>query len=263
MKDVIVLCYHAVSQRWAADLSIAPGRLEEQLGLLVSRGYRGATFTQATTAPPAKRTMAVTFDDAFLSVFDLAFPILTRLGLPGTVFVPTGLIGSGDPMVWRKMERWLDGPDELELVGMSWEQITELDRAGWEIGSHTRTHPYLTQLDDGALVTELRGSREDCEERLGKPCRSLAYPYGDFDQRVVEATSAAGYQAACTLPARLHRALPLTWPRVGIYHSDDLPRFRQKVSPAVRRIRSSPAWALVSKVDQRLTRKPVSGQTLI
>jgi len=265
MRDVIVLCYHAVSEQWSADLSVTPQRLEEQLGLLVDRGYQGATFVQAVTAPPAKRTVAVTFDDAFLSVFELAFPILSRLGLTATVFVPTRKVGTGGPMVWRKMERWLGGANERQLVGMSWEETKELDRAGWEIGSHTRGHPYLTQLDDGALFDELRGSREDCEQQVGKPCLSLSYPYGDFDARVVKAATEAGYVAAGTLPERLERPSPLAWARVGIYHSDDMPRFRQKVSPAVRRLRSSPAWPLVMRVDRRLrapAKNVISGQTV-
>jgi len=265
MRDVIVLCYHAVSENWTADLSVTPRRLEEQLGLLVERGYQGATFMQAVTAPPAKRTVAVTFDDAFLSVFDLAFPILSRLGLPATLFVPTRKVGTDGPMVWRKMERWLGGTDEGELVGMSWKEVKELDRAGWEIGSHTRAHPYLTQLDDDALIDELRGSREDCEQQLGKPCLSLSYPYGDFDARVANAASEAGYVTAGTLPERLECPSALMWPRVGIYHSDDMPRFRQKVSPTVRRLRSSPAWPFVMRIDRRLrarAKKLISGQTV-
>ena len=103
-----------------------------------------------------EKSVVVTFDDAFLSVFDLAFPILSRLGLPATLFVPTRKVGTDGPMVWRKMERWLGGADEGELVGMSWKEVKELDRAGWEIGSHTRAHPYLTQLDDDALIDPFR-----------------------------------------------------------------------------------------------------------
>jgi peptidoglycan/xylan/chitin deacetylase (PgdA/CDA1 family) len=63
MSDVLVLCYHAVSVRWPAELSVTPERLEEQLRLLVRRGFKGATFHQAVIAPPAPRTLAVTFDD--------------------------------------------------------------------------------------------------------------------------------------------------------------------------------------------------------
>ena len=89
MSDVLVLCYHAVSAEWPAGLSVTPERLEAHLAGLLARGYRGATFRDAVLNPPATRTVAVTFDDAYRSVLDLAAPLLRRLGIPGTVFVPT------------------------------------------------------------------------------------------------------------------------------------------------------------------------------
>ena len=72
---MLVLTYHAVSEKWPAALSVIPDRLEWQLRTLLDRGYRGATFSEAVSAPPAPRTLAVTFDDAYRSVLRLAFPI--------------------------------------------------------------------------------------------------------------------------------------------------------------------------------------------
>jgi peptidoglycan/xylan/chitin deacetylase (PgdA/CDA1 family) len=256
VSDVLVLCYHAVSERWPAALSVTAERLEEQLGLLVRRGYRGATFHDAVVAPPAPRTLAVTFDDAYRSVLERAFPILSRLELPGSVFVATDFAGA-NPMAWPGIDRWLGGPYEPELAGMSWSELGELAEAGWEIGSHTRSHPHLTQLDDAALAAELRESKEACQERLGRPCRSLAYPYGDVDDRVVHAAGKAGYEAAGTLPKRFIRPRPLEWPRVGVYHGDDARRFRLKVSPAFRLLRRSPVWVATDRARRAI---PRSGQ---
>jgi peptidoglycan/xylan/chitin deacetylase (PgdA/CDA1 family) len=235
---VLVLCYHAVSEDWGADLAVSPARLTSQLELVLKRGYRGATFHDAVHAPPAARTVAITFDDAYRSVIELAFPILARLGLPGTVFVPTAFAGSEAPMAWPGIDHWLGGPHESELVPMSWEELATLATAGWEIGAHTRTHPHLTELDDADLGEELRASRRDCEAGLGLRCRSLAYPFSDEDDRVVRATAAAGYSAACTLPASPHPASSLRWPRVGVYWGDDALRFRLKVSPLIQRLRA-------------------------
>jgi len=236
MTDVLVLCYHAVSERWPADLSITPQSLREQLRLLLRKGYQPTTFHAAVTRVPAHKTLAVTFDDAFKSVFDVAFPILSELDVPGTVFVPTAFIDS--PLSWPGIDHWARSPYAAELGGMSWAELGELADAGWEIGSHTHSHPRLTRLDDGALFAELDQSRNACERELGRPCSSLAYPYGDFDARVVEAARAAGYLAGGTLPSRLYRALPLSWPRAGVYHRDSLRRFRLKTSASVRRVRT-------------------------
>jgi peptidoglycan/xylan/chitin deacetylase (PgdA/CDA1 family) len=237
VSDVLVLCYHAVSDRWEADLSVTPESLRRQLELLLSHGYRGATFHQAVFAPPWPKTLAVTFDDAFRSVFEIAFPTLSSLGLPATVFVPTQHVGTDQPMQWPGIDEWLRGPYEDELVGMSWDELAALADAGWEIGSHTRTHPHLTRLDEAALAGELQGSREECETRLERPCLSLAYPYGDVDSRVETAAGAAGYLAAGELSRRLVPGAPLRWPRIGVYHNDGRARFRLKASQAVRSLR--------------------------
>jgi peptidoglycan/xylan/chitin deacetylase (PgdA/CDA1 family) len=242
VPDLLVLCYHAVSDDWDAGLSVTPEDLERQVGMLVERGYRGATFTQAVTAPPARRTLAVTFDDGYRSVKELAEPILTRLGVPATLFVPTDWIGREEPMAWPGIDEWIGSEWEDELRPMNWDEARELEASGWEIGAHTCSHPHLTTCDDEALRRELVDSKRICEERLGSPCPSIAYPYGDVDARVMAAAHDAGYSAAAALPTRFHAPLPLSWPRVGVYRHDSLPRFRRQVSRGMRWLQVSPVW---------------------
>jgi peptidoglycan/xylan/chitin deacetylase (PgdA/CDA1 family) len=230
----LVLGYHAVSQHWPSTLAISPARLREQLELLLRRGYRPATFSQTVLGDAQAKSLAVTFDDGFRSIFDLAFPLLAELGLPATVFVPTALVGG--PLSWPGIERWEGTAHEHELQSMTWDQLRELSAAGWEVASHTRTHPKLTDLGADALLSELTESRETCEREMGKACPSLAYPYGAEDGRVRVAVRAAGYAAAGTL--RPGPPDPLGFPRVGVYPIDDLWRFRIKVSPVVRRFRA-------------------------
>jgi peptidoglycan/xylan/chitin deacetylase (PgdA/CDA1 family) len=234
MSDTLILCYHAVSERWPAAVSVTPDQFERQLAFLVARGYRGATFREAVTSPRAARAVAVTFDDGYRSVIERAMPILSDLGLPGSVFVPTGFIGRDAPMAWAGIDDWLGGPHEPELLPMSWDDLSALSAAGWEIGSHTRTHLRLTRVDDRTLTDELRRSREECEAMLGR-CDSLAYPYGDHDDRVVEAARDAGYAFAATLSGWHPRPPHLRWPRTGVYHADHFRRFRLKASPWIRR----------------------------
>jgi peptidoglycan/xylan/chitin deacetylase (PgdA/CDA1 family) len=242
VPDVLVLCYHAVSERFPAPLSVTPDAFERQLALLAKADYRGATFDQAIRAP-SRRTVAITFDDAYLSVLTLGKPLLDAVGFPATVYAPTAYLDTPErPLEWPGIEQWHGGEHESELLPMSWDQLRELADAGWEIGSHTRTHPHLTTIGDDALRDELEESKATVEERLGRPCPTLAYPYGDYDERVVAAAGAAGYAAAGTLPARLHSERALAWPRVGIYQSDDERRFRMKVSRPLRRLRSSRIW---------------------
>jgi peptidoglycan/xylan/chitin deacetylase (PgdA/CDA1 family) len=242
MTDVLVLCYHAVSERFPAALSVTPGAFERQLDLLARAGYRGATFGDAVRAESG-RVAAVTFDDAYLSVLTLAKPMLDAHGWPATVYAPTDYLDAPErPLKWDGIEQWHGGEHERELLPMSWDQLGELAASGWEIGSHTRSHPHLTEIGDEQLRDELVESKRVVEERLRRPCATIAYPYGDYDERVVAAARAAGYAAAGTLPARLHSERPLAWPRVGVYHGDDERRFRMKVSRVMRRLRSSRIW---------------------
>ncbi len=247
------LCYHAVSPSWPADLSVTPGALRGQLEVLAGRGYRGVTFTELTRSDPGDRLLSVTFDDGYRSVHRLARPILDELGYPGTVFVPTAFAGREAPMAWPGIDQWRGTEHEDELVPMSWEELGELADAGWEVGSHTQSHPHLTELTAAELQGELAESRAEIERRLGS-CTSLAYPYGDHDDAVVAAAERAGYLAAGTLPKRFRDPQPLRWPRVGVYHGDDRRRFALKVSPVVRRFRASAAWNVVERLAARRRR---------
>jgi peptidoglycan/xylan/chitin deacetylase (PgdA/CDA1 family) len=136
---------------------------------------------------------------------------------------------------------------------MSWDELRSLRDAGWEIASHTQTHPKLPQIGDEELHTELVTSREICTRELGETCRSLAYPYGAVDDRVVDAAGQAGYEAAGIVGLGPPEAL--RWPRVGVYSFDTPARFRIKVSPLVRTMRSSRGGELFEKTIQ-LAKRP-------
>jgi peptidoglycan/xylan/chitin deacetylase (PgdA/CDA1 family) len=246
-RDVLVLCYHGVSDGWPSPGAVSLDSLEHQLDYLLRRGYRPARFTEAVLDPSAPQTVALTFDDAYLSVFERAFPVLESLGVPATVFVPTSWL-AGRPMGWQGVDRWLGTQHERELSPMSWSDVEVLVEAGWEVGSHTCSHLHLTAVDDATLAAELEESKAECEKRLGRPCTSVAYPYGDVDGRVVRAAGRAGSRAGAGLPGRVGAQRPLEWPRVGVYASDGPDRFRVKTSPIRRRFVGVRAgeWLLTS-----------------
>ncbi len=241
----LVLCYHAISPHWPSILSVKPEHFREQLELLVRRGYSGVTFSELVAGEFSGRAVAITFDDGYRSVLDHAFPLLSEFGFPATVFVPTSLVGLPDPMSWPGIDRWEGGPHEDELRPMSWDELRRLRDAGWEIASHTRSHPKLPELGDADLHAELAESREVCSRELGATCRSIAYPYGAFDDRVVDATRQAGYEAAGIVG--LGPPDPLRWPRVGVYSIDRGARFRLKVSSLARTMRGSGPGRLLEK----------------
>jgi peptidoglycan/xylan/chitin deacetylase (PgdA/CDA1 family) len=234
--DTVVLCYHAAAPGWPHELSVDPDALARQVRILLDRGYEPVRFADVANGGGARRRLAVTFDDAYRSVYDNAWPALRALGVPASVYAPSDWVGRPEPMSWPGIDDAAAGPHADALRCMTWEQLAELQDAGWEIGSHTCSHPHLTQCDDAMLERELAASRELLAARLGG-CETIAYPYGDVDERVMQAARRAGYRLGAALPARMYAPVALAWPRVGVYRDDSDRRFRLKVSRTVRRAR--------------------------
>ena len=232
--DVLVLAYHAVSDTWDANTTVTPAQLREQIKYLLQRGYISVTFDRALSAPPRGKVLAVTFDDAHRSVVEIAFPMLRELGAVATVFAPTDYIGTGQPTGWEGFADAARGPHAAELICMDWDQLRAVTDGGWEVGSHTCSHPHLTRLSPDDLRDELARSRAVLEERLQRPCRTLAYPYSSVNGQVVEATDAAGYTYAATLPIGHRLSTPLRWSRVGVFRNDSPRRFKLLTSRATR-----------------------------
>ena len=130
---------------------------------------------------------------------------------------------------------------------MSWAELRELDDAGWEVGSHTVSHPDLTSIDRATAAVELRRSREVCEQELGRRCASIAYPFGAWNRAVVEEAAAAGYEYGVTLGTRLLEPLsatgPLAIPRDGVFGTTRPWQFRLATSATIRRLRAMGAFS--------------------
>ena len=124
-------------------------------------------------------TCVLTFDDGSASVYDIAYPIMKERGLVGTCFVVPDLIGSNDAFY------------------MNLSEIQDLQNNGWEISSHTMSHPDLTTLSDADLRYQLNSSFEWLVENgfREKPARVLAYPGGKYNSTVVNAASDVYYLA--------------------------------------------------------------------
>lgn len=236
----LILCYHAVSSVWPTELAVAETQLAEQLAALRRRGYVGLTFAESERVRRAgrlpKRTVVVTFDDGFAST-SRARPALEEAGFPATVFVVTDFVESGDELSFIPNGSGPEAADELAPLG--WSELAELRELGWEVGSHTVTHPRLPDIGASALKRELEQSRETIERRLGS-CETLAYPYGAADERVAAAAAEAGYLAACTLTGAHRTDERFRRSRVGVYRNDAGIRARAKfstVGQALRRTR--------------------------
>lgn len=214
-----VLCYHAVSESWPDALAVPLAQVERQLPALLRARPAGT----AADAVAGRRVLHVTFDDAFRNIAP-ALDLLERLRVPVTIFACSGY-GDGRPLAVPELagERY----DAEALTTMTWDELRDLAARGFEIGSHTISHPHLPQLEAAEIERELAESRRRLEDELGRPCRFAAYPYGDHDERVRAAARRAGYDAAFGLPGVPGDRYALA--RIGVWREEPLWRLRLKV----------------------------------
>jgi peptidoglycan/xylan/chitin deacetylase (PgdA/CDA1 family) len=180
---VAVLGWHRVDTE-GGRLAVPPPVFARQMDILAERRHRfpvvrldevGAVFASAKYRA---RGVVLTFDDAWADNHTNALGPLSRHRLPAMLYAPS---------------RLLDTPGY-----MTRNQLVEMDAGGVTIGAHSRTHPDLTACTPSEMDHEIRGSKEDLEELLGKPVTSFAYPAGLVDDRVMAIVAAAGFASAVT-----------------------------------------------------------------
>jgi peptidoglycan/xylan/chitin deacetylase (PgdA/CDA1 family) len=163
---------------------VRPSQFVDQLRWLKDHGYQTITpdelaahFDQGTPLPD--RPIMLTFDDGWAEQFSAAFPSLVLAGYRGVFYVTTWSINASGYI--------------------SWDQLATMRDAGMAIEPHTISHSKLPGVtDDSKLETELVEPRRLLREKLGVAAQSFAYPYGEFDNRVIAAVGRAGYTTAFT-----------------------------------------------------------------
>lgn len=191
------------------ELYLDPAKFARIVSWLRQRGFQAVTVERVIRAWRGRATLperpaVLTFDDGYASVYRFAFPVLQRLHWPGVLNLELAELHSPD--------------------GLRPPEVRALYSAGWEIASHTLTHPDLTQASAPQLRHELVGSRRLIARLFGVQASDFCYPAGRFDRRVERAVAAAGYRAAQTeLPGLAARSDdPLALRRIMIRHSEPL-----------------------------------------
>src|SRR5688572_4927336 len=132
MGQALILMYHHVSTEPRSMWEVSPGQLDRQLKTLIAYGYRFGTLHDLASGDDV---VVVSFDDAYRNTLEFALPVLTRLRLTATVFVPVSWVGGMNS--FDRLSRF--GMDRSERI-MSWSELRELTAAGWSIQSHGCSH---------------------------------------------------------------------------------------------------------------------------
>lgn len=221
-RDVRVplLMYHVIGEPPAAarhaELYVSQTDFVGQMEWLESKGFTAVTLRAVwehwqgrTELPP--RPVVLTFDDGTRSIHARALPELAARGWPGVLD--------------------LDLSNLAPSWGISPEQVVGLLEAGWELASHSLTHPDLTGLGSAALRREVAGSRAALRRLFGVNADFFCYPSGRFDDRVVAAVEAAGYLGATTTVEGLaDQRDPYRLARIRVERSDGVAGFAEKLA---------------------------------
>lgn len=192
---VPILYYHRVSEGISLKQGVSPSVLKAQVDYLRRRRYHSIGFEDlanhlqsGTPLPP--RPIILSFDDGYLDTFTLAYPILKEAGFTATIFVVSGFIGEGS--IW-------EGSQGNVVPLMTRENILTLSADRFHFGGHTRTHKNLVSLRPEEARNEVEMGKRDLEDLLQKPVYSFAYPYGDFNEQIIDLVKNCGFKAARTV----------------------------------------------------------------
>ena len=219
-----VLCYHIVEGPTAPRMLVSREVFRQHLQYLEMTGYNVIPlrhlyeYVTGKRASLPRNAVVITFDDGWRSTYTEAFPELQKRKFPFTVFIYPKIIGQTSN-------------------ALTWKQIRTMADAGVDIQSHSLSHPYLTRRRHSALSDadynawlkrELVESKRQLEKETGHTVSFLAYPYGDYDAKLVNAVQEAGYSAALTCDfGRVHRASdPLRMKRFVVDQHMDFAAFR-------------------------------------
>lgn len=215
MRHIPILAYHRVVDVVPGDDyygNCLPRTLfAGHMRTLAEAGYHTISLEVASRRmggdePIDPKSCVITFDDGYLDTYEVAAPVLRSYGFVATVFVVAGLVG--------RRSLW-DAGKCCTAPLMDWDQLRELARRGWSIGSHTLTHPELARLPVDEARHEIVDSRRVLEQELDRPVKTFCYPFGNWDEITYELVRLAGYAAACNdtwreehRPFALARRLP-------------------------------------------------------
>ncbi|MCA3238967.1 MAG: polysaccharide deacetylase family protein [Curvibacter sp.] len=206
-------------------LVVSPESFSRQMGLLRLLGYRGLSLRDLEPYLAGERqgkVVGITFDDGYRNNLTHALPALQRHGHTATCYAVSGQFGGRN--IW---DEGLVAQTPL-MTQAEWQRWRD---AGMDIGSHTRSHASLPDLDGPAAREEIEGSRRDLEQALGCEVRHFCYPYGRHTPEHAAMARAAGYRTATTTQrGRVQPGEdPYTLRRIMVACSTNLVLFAAKV----------------------------------
>lgn len=228
--NIPILCYHNFNPVKPGSMNLTPQRLEAQLKWLKDNGYtiiplkEAVAYLKGERATLPTKSVVITADDGWQSVYTYMLPIVKKYNIPVTLFIYPQTISQGKH-------------------AMTWEELKELQRTGlFDIQGHTYWHPNFKQEKrrlspaeyDKFVTVQLVKSKKILEEKLGTPVTLLAWPFGIYDNYLEQQAEKAGYTMAFSIDARTANKnyAPMAQPRFMIIESQSMKNFAAIVNGA-------------------------------
>lgn len=232
-----VLNYHQINDTEKNALTVNTEQFEAQMKYLSENGYTAITpadmldaWENGTQLP--EKPVIITFDDGYLDNYNHAFPVLEKYQLKATIFLISDYVNTY--------------PNYL-----TWSAVQDMQQSGLiDFESHTLSHEELTKAPDlDEAKHQLTGSKQAIEWNLGKPVNFIAYPCGEYNEEIEQATKDAGYRAAFTVNYGLAEPGedPFILDRVPIFGSNSHTLLRFKL-----RLTLAPLFAPLNKAKMDL-----------
>jgi peptidoglycan/xylan/chitin deacetylase (PgdA/CDA1 family) len=225
------LCYHQILPKATGLFELSTEDFRKQLSLLKVRGYQSLNSQQLLDiltgkTQPIGKSVVITFDDGYKSVYEHAFPIMREYGFTGIACVyPEFLNSSG---------------------GMSWNQLQELINASWSVEPHSYSHSDLSKIPGSAAAREaffqkeILGPKHTIESKLGNRVLFMVWPYGIYTEETEAFAREHGFAGAMTVDGGASYPGLDTFrvKRQVVYRTDTLEKFSIRVEMAALEIRN-------------------------
>jgi methionyl-tRNA formyltransferase len=224
-QRIVVLLYHRVSDSRRDSLTVGIEQFEQQMAW-VRHHYTVASIEDIVRSrmprDSSRPVIAITFDDGYRDNYENAVPILLRHRIPAAFFVSTGMIGT---------DRGFDHDRKAgPIPTMTWDQLREMKRLGFAIGSHTVTHLDCGSAELNVVRRELAESKSHLETELGTGEWIFAYPFGgreNITPAALQVVKELGFVGCLSAYGGVNSAdlSPFNVLRVGISHAFSMPAF--------------------------------------